>query len=118
MFSTSTSPSKWATEPALEAGSVGGVADGEDFGLACGLQRVLVGGDEAEFVAEALVSARRTRRRRAGGSRPPGRRRPPARRSETSRPPSPSTSPVLNSVTRSMPFSSSSPPSALERPAW
>ena len=52
MFSTSVSPSKCVTEPALEVGTLVGVADREDVRRHLRLQRVRIGGDEAELVAE------------------------------------------------------------------
>ena len=53
MFSTSTSPSKWVTDPALEIGSAAASPMTKTFGRRLRLKRVLVGRDEAELVAEA-----------------------------------------------------------------
>ena len=52
MFSISISPSKWVTEPALEVGTLVGVADREHVRRCLGLQGARVGGHEAELVAE------------------------------------------------------------------
>ena len=52
MFSASTSPSKCVTEPAFEVGRSVASPSAKTFGRAVGLQRVLVGRDEAERVAE------------------------------------------------------------------
>ena len=59
--------------PGFRRGNVGGVADDEDVRRGLRLQRVLVGGDEVELVAEARVSGRRSRRRRAAGRPRPDR---------------------------------------------
>ena len=56
MFSTSTSPSKWVTEPALEAGRLAASPMAKTFGRDLGLQGVRVGGHEVERVAEARAS--------------------------------------------------------------
>ena len=52
MFSTRTSPSKWATDPALEAGMSAASPMTKTFGRALRLQGVLVGGNETQLVAE------------------------------------------------------------------
>ena len=57
MFSTSTSPSKWVTDPAFDAGTLVASPMAKMFGAHLGLQRVLVGGHEVEVVAEARRAA-------------------------------------------------------------
>ena len=52
MFSASISPSKWVTEPAFEVGRLVASPMREDVRRGRGLQRVRVGRDEAELVAE------------------------------------------------------------------
>ena len=52
MFSVSTSPSKWVTEPAFEVGRSVASPSANTFGFASGLQRGLVGRDEPERVSE------------------------------------------------------------------
>ena len=51
-FSPSTSPSKCVTEPAFEVGRSVASPSAKTFGFDRRLQRVRVGGDEAERVAE------------------------------------------------------------------
>ena len=53
MFATRTSPSKWVTDPAFEAGTSAASPSTKMFGLHGGLQRCVVGRDEPELVAEA-----------------------------------------------------------------
>ena len=53
MFLARISPSKWATEPALEAGMSAASPITNTFGRGLGLQGALVGGHEAELVPQA-----------------------------------------------------------------
>ena len=53
MLSTSVSPSKCVTEPALEAGTLAASPMTKTLGASLGLQRVLVGGDEVQLVTQA-----------------------------------------------------------------
>ena len=53
MFSTSVSPSKCATDPAFDVGTLVGVSDREHVRGGVGLQGRAIDGHEADLVAES-----------------------------------------------------------------
>ncbi len=113
MFSTSTSPSKWVTEPAFEIGTAAASPMAKTCGEAVDCSVCSSTGTKPSASPRPGERVDVRARRCAPGSPPPGRRAPRGRRRTPAGRLDPrTTSPVLNSVTSSIPRSSSMPAEA------
>ena len=108
MFPATTSPSKWATEPALDAGTSVASPITNTFGFALDCRVCRSAGTKpsssprpGERPMEAWPPCSGITTARSNGTSRPSK--------EMRRPPGPSTSPVLNSVTTLTPLSLSKP---------
>ena len=80
MFSTSISPSKWVTDPALEAGTLAASPITKMFGAALDCSVCSSVGTKFKLVAETQATAPHTAAPRAAGRPRPGQNPPRGRR--------------------------------------